>query len=55
MGINLYHLLKSLVYFEDAENDPDPVLLPDGKRPDWNKIKLFFEGNIKNFERILIK
>ncbi|EFK08376.1 conserved hypothetical protein [delta proteobacterium NaphS2] len=27
--INLYHVLKSLVYFADAENEPDPALLPD--------------------------
>jgi hypothetical protein len=25
-----------------AENDPDPVLLSDGKSPDWKKVKHFF-------------
>ena len=54
-GINLYHVLKSLVYFEDAENEPDPVFLPDGKEPDWSQIKQFFEENIKEFEKALIK
>ena len=54
-GINLYHVLKSLVYFEDAEHEPDPVLLSDGKSPEWIKIKHFFESNINEFEKILIK
>ena len=54
-GINFYHLLKSLVYFEDAENDPDPVLLTNGKSPDWESIKQFFEANIKQFEKALMK
>jgi len=52
--INLYHVLKSMVYFEDAENEPDPILLPDGKIQDWKRIKQFFEDNIKQFEKALI-
>lgn len=52
--INSYHVLKSLVYFEDAEKDPDPILLPDGKNPKWKTIKRFFEKNIKEFEKVLI-
>ncbi len=27
-GINRYHVLKSMVYFEDADKEPDPILLP---------------------------
>lgn len=53
-GINSYHVLKSLVYFEDAEKEPDPVLLPDGKNPNWDTIKRFFEKNIRDFEKALM-
>jgi len=37
-GVNYstMHLLKSLTYFQDAQDDPDPVLLVD---TDWNKVK----------------
>lgn len=31
--INLYHVLKSLTYFEDAECEPLPILLLSGD--DW--------------------
>ena len=33
---NFYHLQKSLVYFDDAENEPMPKML---KHVDWNDIK----------------
>lgn len=51
-GINKYHVLKSLVYFEDAEKEPDPVVLV--KNISWQKVKSFFISNIKNFESILL-
>ncbi len=40
-GINFdpYHLLKSLVYFEDAERDPNPDLI---KNILWKTVKEFF-------------
>ena len=53
-GINSYHVLKSLVYFEDAEKEPDPVVLPDGQNPKWDTIKRFFEQNVKEFEKVLM-
>ena len=53
-GINVYHVLKSLVYFEDAENEPDPVLLHEMKTHDWNQVKRFFEENIRKFEKALL-
>jgi len=31
-GINLYHVLKSIVYFEDADKEPDPILLEKGEK-----------------------
>ena len=34
-----HHILKSLVYFEDAESDPEPeIYFP----ADWKKVKKFF-------------
>ncbi|MCF7838769.1 MAG: nucleotidyl transferase AbiEii/AbiGii toxin family protein [Candidatus Marinimicrobia bacterium] len=37
--INLYHILKSLTYFEDAEQEPMPVM----RQPlDWAKCRSFF-------------
>ena len=38
-----HHILKSLVYFEDAENDPEPVIFFDA---DWEKVKSFFQKEI---------
>lgn len=39
------HLLKSLVYFEDAESEPEPRLLID---LEWPVVKQFFEQQVKN-------
>ena len=39
---NHYHLLKSLVYFEDAENQPMPKMLQDASWEDV-KNKIVFE------------
>lgn len=36
---NTIHILKSLVYFEDAESDPNPEIYFDAS---WNKVKNFF-------------
>lgn len=39
-NFNLYHVLKSLTYFGDAEKEKDPILL----RPvSWTQIKKYFE------------
>ena len=40
---NYHHILKSLVYFEDAESDPDPEIYFDAN---WKKIKSFFTKEI---------
>lgn len=45
---------KGVVYFEDAESDPDPILLVEGQGPSWNQIKQFFVDHIKEFERTLL-
>jgi len=38
-----HHILKALVYFEDAESDPDPEINFDAN---WKKVKVFFEKEI---------
>jgi len=40
---NYHHILKALVYFEDAESDPEPDIYFD---IDWKKIKSFFRKEI---------
>lgn len=41
---NLAHLIKSLVYFQDAENDPMPVM----RQPaDWSQVKGFFQRDVR--------
>jgi len=37
--LNVYHILKSLTYFEDAEAEPMPQML---ERFDWEKCRAFF-------------
>ncbi|MEW6102799.1 MAG: nucleotidyl transferase AbiEii/AbiGii toxin family protein [bacterium] len=54
-GINMYHVLKSLTFFEDAEEDPLPILTAESKHWQWDVIKKFFEGNIKQFEKNLME
>lgn len=38
-----HHILKSLVYFEDAESDPDPEIF---FKADWKGVKNFFKKEI---------
>jgi len=40
---NKLHILKSLVYFEDAELDAFPKMI---KKVDWKQIKVFFEKEV---------
>lgn len=35
----MYHVIKSLAYFDDAENDPEPIML---KELNWEDVKEFF-------------
>jgi len=48
--INYYHIGKSLVFFEDAENEPSPLMLLTGEDWKWENIKSFFLKNIDRFE-----
>jgi predicted nucleotidyltransferase component of viral defense system len=40
-------VLKSLVYFEDAELEPDPVWIV--KKIDWSTVKSIIGSNVKNY------
>ncbi|MFH1899677.1 MAG: nucleotidyl transferase AbiEii/AbiGii toxin family protein [Patescibacteria group bacterium] len=44
LASNLIHIKKSLVYFEDAEDEDVPDML---KQVSWRKVKEFFEQKIK--------
>ena len=48
--LNLYHTLRSLTYFEDADKEPDPVP-SEGHSFHWGEVKSFFLKNVKEFER----
>ena len=51
--INYHHVLKSLIYFEDAESDPMPPMHSNTRDWKWEDIKQFFEGHISLFENEL--
>jgi len=41
---NYHHIIKSLSYFADAENDPEPTLF---FKASWRQVKSFFVGEAK--------
>lgn len=41
------HIMKSLIYFEDAEPDEMPEML---KKASWKDVKKYFEGEIKKLQ-----
>jgi hypothetical protein len=43
-GFNRHHILKSLVYFEDADKDPEPEMLAAFS---WTKAKRFFVDSVR--------
>lgn len=47
-----HHILKSLVYFEDAENDPMPKLF---FKADWKTIKRYFQREVPDIAKRLLK
>jgi Nucleotidyl transferase AbiEii toxin, Type IV TA system len=51
--MNYYHVLKSLIFFEDAEQEPLPLMLLTGEDWKWESIKAFFLNNIELFEHEL--
>lgn len=46
--INPIHIGKSLVYFSDAESNPDPEYI-NGKELSWDNVKKFFRHHVKQF------
>lgn len=49
---NYHHILKSLVYFEDAENDPEPEIY---FKANWKIVKKFFRKEIPIITRKVMK
>lgn len=49
---NYHHILKALVYFEDAESDPEPEIYFDAN---WKKVKSFFRKEIPIIANKVIK
>ena len=47
-----HHILKSLVYFEDAETDPDPEIY---FKASWKEVKKFFTKEITIIAKKIIK
>lgn len=46
--INPVHIGKSLVYFSDADSNPEPQYMK-GKNIDWDKVKKFLRNHVKQF------
>jgi hypothetical protein len=46
-NFNIYHILKSLVYFDDADKDPELNMLV---RFSWEDVKSFYISEIKKFK-----
>jgi hypothetical protein len=53
-GLNFYQVLKSLTFFEDADNDPAPRLLGKSKTWKWTEVTAFFIRNIHQFQKYLL-
>ncbi|HDZ24343.1 MAG TPA: hypothetical protein ENH70_07385 [Desulfobacteraceae bacterium] len=51
--INFYHVIKSLVFFEDGEMEPMPPVCEDAEKWNWDDIKSFFVENLHLFEKAL--
>ena len=49
---NINHIIKSLVYFVDAENDPEPKLFFSAN---WKQVKRFFSSEAKKLMEELLK
>lgn len=49
---NYQHIIKALLYFEDAESDPEPDIYFDA---DWKKVKRFFTKEIPVIAQKLIR
>ncbi|MFA6273327.1 MAG: nucleotidyl transferase AbiEii/AbiGii toxin family protein [Candidatus Paceibacterota bacterium] len=52
IGQNPTHILKSMMYFEDAEDDPEPLIF---FKANWKEVKDFFKKEIPIITKKLIK
>ncbi len=52
-SVNYFHLLKGVTYFEDAEKDPQPMLLEESVT--WDNVKHFFLTHVQEFEKAFDK
>ncbi|TAL50223.1 hypothetical protein EPN81_03380 [Patescibacteria group bacterium] len=48
---DLHHILKSLVYFKDADEDPDPIFL---ENVSWRATKTFFQREVPKLTQQLL-
>ncbi|MBM4135308.1 MAG: nucleotidyl transferase AbiEii/AbiGii toxin family protein [Nitrospira sp.] len=46
--VNPIHIGKSLVYFSDAESNPEPEYIK-GREISWDNVKKFFRSHVKQF------
>jgi len=53
-GLNLYHVLRSLTYFEDADQEPDPKIM-EGRDFSWEEVKSFFSSRQPELERLFLQ
>jgi hypothetical protein len=49
--LNLYHMVKSLSFFDEAEGDPWPVML---RKTDWSVLKRYFLASQKRLLGVLV-
>ena len=45
---NRIHIIKSLAYFSDAQNDPMPQMI---EKINWQEVKTFFEKEVKKIAK----
>jgi len=48
LNYNMIHIQKGLVYFDDANKDPEPLML---KLIEWTKVKKFFRNEVKKLSQ----
>lgn len=48
LNTNRLHILKSLIYFADAQKDVMPIML---KKVSWHEVEVFFEREVKNIAK----
>jgi len=53
-GLNLYHVLRSLTYFEDADHEPDPKIM-GGCAFSWEEVKSFFLTRQPELEKLFLE